>query len=186
MGRGLSLGEDVECSEKIGGDCDIQLEIIDGAPVISLEKAIILYRKTLEYFPQWEELLGLPRDARIDESAAAFVGQLWEVSKLFEARNGRRRRGEMRVLPGKCDFDLWDVPVPCPDELRNTLGEIGFSRCLLELELATISLDLRKTIQPIVDLLSGTLEVDPESESVLIFKRKLFDVMRSVGIFFDN
>ncbi len=185
MGNGSSL---YKMSEELDRE-DIKsedIEMIDETPVISLEEALVLYREVVKHFPQWEKLLALPCDARVEETRVVFVEQIWTISKFLDTQSRKKRMKKACKLPGECDFGFWDVPVPCPDELRSVFREGKFSRYLLELELASIRMDLRKTMQPILALLSGTVETDPESESVLRFKANLFDLMEKIGIYCDN
>ncbi len=92
---------------------------------------------------------------------------------------------KMRVPKGD-DFGFWEPPVPSPDELRESFPGSEFYRYLLEMELAGIKMDVRMTLQPILTLLSGAMETDSSSESLLVFKERLFSAMRSLGIYFEN
>lgn len=167
-------------------ECFREIEFIDDTPVISLEDALILYNNVLEFFPNWRELLILPSDARIESTRQQVVDQISKISSFLEIKRRRLRAMRKMRVPREDDFGFWEPPVPSPDELRESFPGSEFYRYLLEMELAGIKMDVRKTIQPILNLLSGSMEADSSSESLLVFKERLFSAMRSLGIYFEN
>ncbi|KKP38226.1 MAG: hypothetical protein UR28_C0020G0035 [Candidatus Peregrinibacteria bacterium GW2011_GWF2_33_10] len=170
-----------------------KIEIMDGEPVISLERALRFLYSTHLQFPEWGNLR-VPYSSKIEATSHQAYSAYSELIKnsldidlsktLEKMTEYEYERYTSYIFSGIGDVDLWDVDVPDIDELRDKYPEGSYIRNYLEYELAIVRVRIKEAFQIIYNRAFGPFGHGEIPEKLNAFRVLFTIAMRSIGVEF--